>query len=272
MSPFSSAQQIVSIVNNDAPVNPIRKKGQWIVINPYFGCEFACTYCRAQLPWRLHFPNLSWKGSIEIREHAPAFMKKNPSRFMGRQVLLSTLGDPYTPLEKQKRITREILELCKEYNARVRIVTKSPIVLRDIDLLKTMDVEVGIEIGTTNERMSSIIEPNAPPIDARTETLYELRDSGIKTFVHIYPYLPEITPPTMVDIFAEEADFIVISTINFNNTTLKKHFFDLLKKNDPELLIRYQTKYLKNGSYFSQLKKKILQKADKDGIQVEVLW
>lgn len=272
MTPFSSAQQISRIVHNDFPVNPIRKKGQWIVINPYFGCEFACSYCRAQLPWRLHFPELAWKGSIEIREHAPEFMKKNPSRFYGRQVLLSTLGDPYTPIEKEKRITRTILELCKEYNARVRIITKSPLVLRDIDVLKTMDVEVGIEIGTTNERMGAIIESNAPAIDARTETLYELRDAGIRTFVHIYPYLPEITPPSMVNIFAEEADFIVISTINFNNTSLKKIFYDTLRKNDPELLIRYQTKYLKNAVYFTQLKKKILQKAEKDGVLVEVLW
>ncbi len=272
MTPFSGAQHIDAIVQNDCPVNPIRKQGQWIVINPYFGCEFACSYCRAQLPWRLHFPELPWRGSIEIREHAPAFMKKNPTRFLGRQVLLSTLGDPYTPIEKTKEITREILLLCREYQTHVRIITKSPLVLRDIDILKTMDVEVGIEIGTTNERMASIIEPSAPPIDHRTETLYELRDAGIRTFLHIYPYLPEITPPSMINLFAEETDFIVVNTINFKNNCLKKYFFDLLKKNDPELLIRYQTKYLNSATYFTQTKKKILQKAEKDGIAVEVLW
>ncbi len=259
-------------ITPDSPVNPIRKQGAWLVVNPYFGCEFSCPYCRAQIPWRMRYPDVQWNSSVEVREHAEAFLKKNPSRLIGQKIILSTLGDPYQSFEKKYELTRSILTVCKEYNAKVRIITKSSLVLRDIDLLKTMDAEVGIELCTTNERMKDIVEPDAPAIDERTETLFELKDAGIKTFVHIYPYLPEITSPNMIDLFAEEADFILINTINFKNNFLKKRFFDVLKKNEPELLIRYQTHYLKNGTYFNQLKKKISQKADKENLKIEVLW
>jgi DNA repair photolyase len=168
------------------------------VVNPYTGCVFGCHYCYASFAGRfVGEPIGNWGNYVYAKINAvPLFEKELANlRKAGRapSILLSSVTDAYQGAERKYRLTRGILEtLAREpYPGVVGILTKSPLVLRDADLLAAIPrAHVGLTVTTTDDRLSRFLEMRAPLGSRRLETLAELNRRGIETYAFVGPLLP----------------------------------------------------------------------------------
>jgi len=168
------------------------------VVNPYTGCVFGCHHSYARFAGRfVREPIGNWGNYVYAKINAaPLFeVELAKLRRAGRapSILLSSVTDAYQGAEKKYRLTRGILEaLAREpYPGVVGILTKSPLVLRDADLLATIPrAHVGLTVTTTDDRLSRFLELRAPLASRRLETLAALNSRGIETYAFVGPLLP----------------------------------------------------------------------------------
>jgi DNA repair photolyase len=170
-------------------------------INPYRGCEFGCRYCYARYTHefmemrdpedferKIYFKqNAGWLLSQELKKLRP-----------GTEIALGTATDPYQPLERKQAVTRSLLEaFARESGFRLGIVTKSTLILRDLDLLKEISARhkltVHITVTTMNTKLARVLEPRAPRPDLRIKAVAELRQVGLRAGVMCSPLMPGIT-------------------------------------------------------------------------------
>ena len=170
-------------------LQPCSLEGHTYQVDPYIGCEHDCHYCYAQndaeVDWPrqiLIHPDLEQRLVFELEGIAPQ------SIYMGMN------SDPYQPAEEHRLQTRKVLELLAERGFSVCMLTKSPLIARDLDLFDKMaDPYLGTSIAFQDENARSLFEDNAPTNAARLQALDALRDAGIRTYVLICPVMPEIT-------------------------------------------------------------------------------
>lgn len=161
------------------------------VINPYVGCQHGCTYCYARFMKKFSGHKEPWGEFVDIKINAVELLGEEINKKKRGRVWVSGVCDPYQPLEKKYKITRQCLEILAQNNWPVIIQTRSALVLRDIDILKEMkDVEVGLSITTADEAIRKIFEPRAPSIKERIKALEALYQAGLKTYAMIAPLLP----------------------------------------------------------------------------------
>jgi DNA repair photolyase len=129
--------------------------------------------------------------------------------------MLSSVCDPYQPVERRCQLTRGCLEILNEFEWEVEILTRSPLIVRDLDILTVMpQVSVGFSIGTENEQVRSILEPAAPPIRSRVRALKELHEAGVATWVFIAPMLP-MNPRVLYDMISPHVDSVLMDALNY---------------------------------------------------------
>lgn len=184
------------------------------VVNPYVGCQHACSYCYARFMKRFTGHKEPWGDFVDIKINAPDLLRKEIKKKKKATVWVSGVCDPYQPLEKKYELSRKCLEILVENHWPVFIQTRSPLVLRDVDILKrSKNVEVGLSITTANDEIRKVFEPDAPSIKERLRTIESLHQNGIKTYVMIAPILPEAE--NLVGILAGKVDYIIIDRMNY---------------------------------------------------------
>jgi len=244
------------------------------VINPYTGCQFACMYCFASFMGRfVGETNSNWGSYVYVKTNAVDLMRKDILRLLKKtphpRIAISTVTDPYQGVEKKYRLTRGILEIFaeKQYQGRVSILTKSPMVLDDISLLKKIpNAEVGISITTTDDNLSRFLEVQAPLASARLKTLKTLNDAGIKTYAFVGPFLPHMKLKRgLIDkLFSEIKKAgtidIKIEYLNLPSYT-RPRLNELLKTESKEIQEIYTTSQLK--TYREQMEPIIRHTVDK---------
>ncbi len=185
------------------------------VVNPYTGCQFGCLYCYATFMGRfVGESRKNWGNYVYVKKNAAELAKKQLEKWSAEKkqstILLSSVTDPYQGIEHKYRLTRRILEAFVEVNypGKISILTKSPMVMRDIDLLKQLNSEVGLTITTTDDKLSRFLEVTAPLASRRIETLKELVTNKIETYAFIGPLLPHFRfqPELLDDLFKAIAD------------------------------------------------------------------
>jgi DNA repair photolyase len=160
-------------------------------VNPYVGCQHRCTYCYARFMKRFTGHREPWGEFVDVKINAPDLLSKEINRKPPGRVWISGVCDPYQPLEKKHELTRKCLGILVGGGWPVTVQTKSPLVLRDTDLLKRgANVEVGLSIATADDDTRRLFEPNAPPVKERIRALGELHHEGIRTYAMIAPMLP----------------------------------------------------------------------------------
>lgn len=187
-------------------------------INPYVGCMHGCTYCYARFMRRFtSHSEEKWGKFIDVKINAAEVLKKQLDRNPQKGViLLGSVTDPYQPLEKKYRVTRAILDVLLRHDFPVSILTKSELVIRDIELLKHFNkCEVGLTITTLDEKAAKSFEPYASSPEKRLKTLEVLHKAGIRTYAFMGPVLPGFT--NLREIFSAlqgKVDFIMTETLN----------------------------------------------------------
>jgi DNA repair photolyase len=186
-------------------------------INPYVGCGHGCRYCYASFMKRFTGHLEPWGEFVDVKVNAPQALKRQLKRAKPGIVALSTVTDPYQPLEKKYQLTRKCLEALLDHQFSVNILTRSPLCLRDIDLYKQFkELEIGFSITTDDERIKRIFEPHSPPIDARIEALRTLRQEKISTYAFVGPMLP-LEPSPLVKMLDGLVDEVLIDQLNYSN-------------------------------------------------------
>ena len=184
-------------------------------LNAYVGCQHNCIYCYARFMKRFTGHRERWGEFVDIKINAPELLDREVKNKKKGRVWISGVCDAYQPLEGKYKLTGRCLEILVENNWSFTVQTKSPLVLRDIELLKkARDSEVGFTIITADERMRKIFEPGAPPIAKRVEALGILHAAGIRTFVMIAPLLPGAEG--LVDMLKGRVDNVLIDRLNYH--------------------------------------------------------
>lgn len=157
-------------------------------LNPYGGCEHGCIYCYA--PEVLHTDWNDWRV-VKVRSDIPQRLAKELSGLNG-VVGIGTVTDPYQYAEKRFLLTQQCLEILKEREFKIHLHTKSDLILRDIDLISSMEGKVGITITAIDEKYSKMTEPGAPMPSKRVDTLRKLTEAGIDTYALVGPILDHL--------------------------------------------------------------------------------
>lgn len=154
-----------------------------LTFNPYTGCDHGCVYCYASS----YVPRFS---DCRPKKDVVQKLKREASRLRGQLLSISNSSDPYPTIEAEAELTRKCLEVLSEQNCYVQIITKSPLVLRDVDLLCKIPSMVSVTITTDNDDTAKLIEPNAPPPSARLKAAESLAGNGRAVSVRIDPVIP----------------------------------------------------------------------------------
>ncbi|WP_077962206.1 PA0069 family radical SAM protein [Ensifer adhaerens] len=169
-------------------------------INPYRGCEHGCIYCFAR-PTHAYMglsAGLDFEAKLFAKPDAPRLLERELARqdYKVRPIAIGTNTDPYQPIEKEWRIMRQILEVLRDANHPVMIVTKSAMVTRDIDILAPMAekglVRVGISVTTLDRKLARTMEPRASTPSKRLEAIRMLAEAGIPAGVLVSPIIPAL--------------------------------------------------------------------------------
>ena len=161
------------------------------VINPYNGCLFGCMYCYAAQIAKWKHPDEIWGNYLDVKINAPELLKNELEKLVMRRshhiydfrsIFFSSVTDPYVGMEAKYKLTRKCLEVLADfgYQGSISILTKSPLITRDIDLFKKFkDIEVGMTVTGLDDKVSRFLEVKAPPVTSRIKALKELSDAGI---------------------------------------------------------------------------------------------
>jgi DNA repair photolyase len=171
-------------------------------LNPYSGCAFGCSYCYAAFFARDNRQKESWGYWVNVKDNALDLLRKFRKKpITGKTVYMSSVTDPYQPVEKKLGLTRSLLEELLDYHQpRLVIQTRSPLVTRDIDLLKQFHaVQVNMTVTTDSEKVRKTFEPLCPSNKSRLKAIQEVNEAGIDACITMTPLLPVEDP----HIFAE---------------------------------------------------------------------
>jgi DNA repair photolyase len=249
-------------------------------INPYRGCEFACKYCYAR--YTHEFMELrdgvDFERKIYVKQHAAELLRQELRRVKpGEEIAIGTATDPYQPIERRLEVTRAILEeLSHHAGLELGIVTKSNLVLRDIDLLQQIaehnQIFVNVTITTLDVDLARILEPRAPRPDLRMETVRKLNLERVNAGVICAPVVPGITDSprdleALVRATAEAGGKYIYANPLFLKPCSAAVFLPFLEKEFPHLVDSYQQRYKDRaflpkayGQRLSQLMARLRQK------------
>jgi DNA repair photolyase len=184
-------------------------------VNAYVGCAHACAYCYAKFMRRFTGHKEPWGAFVDVKVNAPELLAKEVRKKKKGRVWISGVCDAYQPLERKYRLTRRCLEVLADQGWPFTVQTKSPLVLRDLDILRrAKGREVGFTITTADEKMRKAFEPGAPPMAKRIEALGALHDAGVPTFVMVAPLLPHAGG--LAELLAGKVDRALIDRYNYH--------------------------------------------------------
>ena len=203
------------------------------VINPYIGCPHKCIYCYAEFMKRFtdHIDD-NWGDFLDIKLcETPIKLDK----LTGCSILFGSVTDAYNPFEKKHRITRKILSNFIGSEAKIEILTKSDLIIRDIDLLKKIpNIRIGISMNSLDDTFRKKTEPFASSVPMRIKSLQTLHDAGIDTYLFMSPIFPEITQ--FVKIIERVQPFV--NSFYFENLNLRGSYMprvlSFISNNFPE--------------------------------------
>jgi DNA repair photolyase len=225
-------------------------------INPYRGCEFACKYCYARYTHEFMEmrDGLDFERKIYVKKHSAWLLRQELKQVRaGQSIAIGTATDPYQPAERRFGITRALMEeFARHEGLSLGLVTKSDLIVRDIDLLQQISarnrLSIHVTITTTDTNLARILEPRAPRPDLRFSAVKKLVAAGISTSVNCAPILPGITDSpkdleSVVQAAAVAGARSVAAIPLFLKPCSAKIFMPFLQEHFPQLVPLYKARY-----------------------------
>jgi DNA repair photolyase len=247
--------------------NPAATGMDYWSVNPYIGCAFGCAYCYARYAHRYRTeragttdtmpPWLAFERRIFVKRNVADVLRatlrhggpRHRGLIEGEWLVIGTATDPYQPAERRYRLTRSILSVLAEHpGMKIVIITKSPLVARDIDLLKRLTVTVHLSLITLDRELARRLEPRAPTPDARLRAIERLAAAGIDVGVNIMPILPGITDdPAALEALIARVSTTGASHVNAGSLRLRSdarlRYLPFIETEFPHLAGRYRATY-----------------------------
>ncbi|MDR0521736.1 MAG: radical SAM protein [Planctomycetaceae bacterium] len=242
-------------------------------VNPYTGCSHACVYCYARFMKRFSNHNEDWGTFVDIKINAAETCAADIRKIKPNTTLMfGTVTDCYQPLESKYRLTRSILEqiaALPEKPFHVSLLTKSDLILRDIDLLeKIPSVSVGFSVAWHDEQARKIFDPHCPPIHRRMAALTTLRNAGVSVFAFIGPILPGITDlPEIFRMLNGSVSTIHGETLNLSCGNLQ-NVLHAVHQYNPALRTSFE-KNIRDAQYWTSVQREFLKLAGTYGMTIE---
>ena len=215
------------------------------VINPYVGCVHGCLYCYACFMGRFAQVKAPWGTYAKPKTYSSMEL---PRQQEGKTILVGSVTDAYNPAERRYQKMSGILESLREYRGHVEILTKSKLILRDLELIRQIpDLSVGVSLAFTSEEDVRILEPRACGVRERLYTLKVLHENGIRTYLFAAPYFPEITDLSRLVEWTEgTVDSVCVENLNLRGS-YKSKILAFIKERYPQLSPLYEEVYEKGG-------------------------
>lgn len=234
-------------------------------VNPYTGCEHACKYCYACFMKRFTGHEETWGEFIDVKFWQPI---KNPNKYNGKELFIGSVTDPYQPIEEKYGRTRALLKELQGSGALLSIATKSDLIMRDLDLIKTFpNASISWSINTLDEQFKSDMDKGVS-IERRLAAMKVFHDVGIRTTCFISPIFPEITDvKEIVKRVKNDCNLIWLENLNLRGN-FKPAVIEYIKLEYPELLPLYADIYNKgDNAYWQALDSDLQSFAKEQGLE-----
>jgi len=235
-------------------------------LNPYFGCEHSCVYCYVprMMPGRLR--GRAWGSFVEVKVNIPRVLASELRRVSRGRVLVSSITDPYQPVEKSYKLTRSCLELLASKGLEVTILTKSSLFKRDLDLMDGERFEVGVTVTTIKAHRE--LEPLSDPPLKRLDALREASEGGLRTFVFLGPLIPGVVDEELDEILelarGAGASYVIVDKLN-----IKGDVVESITRALGEGALAKFLKALSNRAWLEEVKRRIARTCDKLRLQYD---
>ena len=209
-------------------------------VNPYVGCTHGCKYCYASFMKRFTNHPEEWGTFLDVK-YWPEI--KQPEKYAGKELFFGSVTDPYNPQEETYQRTRSLLKQLQGSDVKLSIQTKSDLVLRDIDLIKTYpDARVGFSINTLDESFKDDMD-KAVSIERRLKAMKALHDAGIRTTCFISPIFPGITDcESIINRVKDQCNLVWLENLNLRGS-YKGVILQYIKEKHPHLMPLYEEIY-----------------------------
>lgn len=237
-------------------------------INPYVGCPHACKYCYASFMKRFTGHTEPWGSFLDVKHWPPI---GNPHRYDGERIVIGSVTDGYNPYEERFRRTRRLLEELQGSQAELMICTKSDLVLRDLDLLRTFPrVTVSWSVNTLDEAFRADMD-QAVSIERRLTAMQRVYEAGIRTVCFVSPIFPGITDlRAIIERVRNFTDLIWLENLNLRGA-FKGTILDYIADRHPDLVPLYDAIYhRKDTTYWRQLEAEIAAFAAANGLPYRI--
>ncbi|MFC1809637.1 radical SAM protein [Candidatus Omnitrophota bacterium] len=221
------------------------------VINPYAGCDFDCAYCYAKLNSTYKKKKVRFgEDFVEIKPNFIELLAKEIKEKKPQHVLIGSTTEVYQHIEQKKKTTRRILELLNEHHISYSILTKSHYIERDIDLISQQAKnQVYVTLNTLDDMVRIQLEKQSSSIPQRLCTIEKIHNAGIRTIIHVGPYLPDLSDGiAIIDRCKDVADLIEFENLNLKMAE-KTTFLPLLKQHHPTAHEKLATIYETAAGY-----------------------
>jgi DNA repair photolyase len=260
-----------STVKFDSIVNKIARKDDLFLgkytLDPYQKCEFRCRYCDS-----------STETEVIVKDDAPNLVDKELQSLEKGVIIIGSVHDPYQPVEEKTKCVRSLLEIIKRHGFPVHILTKSTLVLRDVDILSRISAcTVTVSIMTTDAETAHTFEPYVPLPNERLQMMQKLSKDGISVGVALMPILPYITDAEIEQLIKSakehDAQYILWEYLELKGDQ-REEFMNIIKNRYPEYEDRYMKLYI-NGykpsqRYIAETNKKIRDLCGKYGMKSKI--
>lgn len=242
------------------------------VINPYIGCPHKCVYCYAEYMRKFTGHPEEWGEFLDVKV---CEVPLRPSKLFRTRVMLSSVTDPYNPYEKQYELTRRMIKQLLVCQARVYVLTKSALVLRDLDLFKQIPhCEVAFSFSSADDAFRQLAEPGASSVSEKVEALKTLHEAGIHTAVMGAPLFPEISDwKQIIALTRPYTDRYGFDSLNMRPAYQRK-VMSFISTHYPHLLTLYGDIFLQEEptDYWSKLGEEIREYCRTEGIPADIYF
>jgi DNA repair photolyase len=247
-------------------------------LNCYTGCTHRCTYCYARFMQRFHPHDEPWGAFVDVKINAVETLKRQLRRSEPGEVFVSSACDGWQPIEEQYRLTRRCCELLLERGFVLSVLTKSRLILRDLDIFRGRPVRVGVTLTTLDDHLQKLWEPGATGVSERIEVIEAARREGLNTSIMLGPLLPFLSDgQEAIEAMLQKAADLEVGAIWVDAMNPRPRVWpavsELLRAEFPELLPEYSKILFRQGArteYLAGLRARIELAAHRTGVSERV--